>query len=257
MPDLFRPPALFVGHGSPMNALARTPWAEALRALGEALPPLHAVVAISAHWHLPRRLVGAAAQPRTIHDFSGFPPELSRMRYEPPGDPALAAEVAALVQADGLDPARGLDHGIWSVLVHLLPQARIPVVPLSLDARATPAQHRAWGEALRPLRARGVLLLATGSITHHLGALDPRPQAPVPAWARQTDERVAEAALAKDAAALAAALTAPEGRMAHPTDEHALPLWYALGAAEPEDPVSFPTTGFELGSLSMRSICFG
>ncbi len=254
-------PVLFIAHGSPMNALGGTPWSEAIGRLGGTLRGVTAIAALSAHWYLPARRVASAAHPRTIHDFSGFPRELHDITYPAPGDPALAERIVALLGSDAaLDPQQGFDHGVWSVLRHLVPDHRFPVVPISIDRRCTPAQHIACGRTLAALRSQGVLLVCSGNITHNLGhamqALRTGSEV-IPPWASRFDAAVAAAAKAHDADALARLLETPDGRLAHPSEDHLLPLLYALGASGSGDAVSFPTEGFELASLSMRSIRFG
>jgi 4,5-DOPA dioxygenase extradiol len=256
-----RAPVLFIGHGSPMNALGGNDWSRSLTRLGGMLGPLRAIIAISAHWYLPARRIGSAPRPATVHDFGGFPPELFQLEYPVAGDPQLARRLVAMLGGDAvLDPAQGLDHGIWSVLLHLIPDHRLPVVPLSIDSRCTPEQHIACGRSLASLREEGVLLLCTGNVTHNLGhamqAMRSGATA-TPEWASRFDAAIAAAASARDAQAVARLLGTPDGRMAHPSPDHLLPLLYALGACDAQDAVSFPTSGYELGSLSMRSIRCG
>ena len=257
-----RMPVLFVGHGSPMNAVEDNPWSRAFRALAAGLPRPRAILAVSAHWYVAGTFATANERPPTIHDFGGFPDELYRIEYPAPGSPDLARRAVALV-GDGRAALRedwGLDHGTWSVLVHLLPSADVPVVQLSIDGRLPPAGHLAIGRALRPLRDEGVLILASGNVVHNLGhafAAWRRGDRATPDWARDFDEGVAAALRARDEAHLAGALGGAAGRLAHPTPDHYLPLLYAAGAADPDDPVRFPITGFDMGSLSMRSVLLG
>ena len=255
-------PTLFVGHGSPLNAVEDNRWSRAWRALAERLPRPAAVLSVSAHWYGPGSFVTAEPRPRTIHDFYGFPPELYRVEYPAPGDPALAARIGALLGGGRAAPRTdwGLDHGTWSVLVHMFPAADVPVVQLGLDERLSPAEHLAVGRALAPLRREGVLLLGSGNSVHNLRhALGSaaRGDLSTPPWARDFDAVVARACATHDAAALAAAAESPAGRQAHPVLDHYLPLLYAAGAADPTDAVSFPVEGFDLSSLSMRAVRFG
>jgi 4,5-DOPA dioxygenase extradiol len=257
-----RMPALFVGHGNPMNAIEDNRWSRAQQALAARLPRPKAILAISAHWYVDGLHATGAARPETIHDFGGFPDALYRVQYPAPGDPALARRVVALLgeQHASVTAGWGLDHGTWSVLRHLRPEADVPVVQLSLDAGLTPAEHLALGRALAPLRDEGVLLLGSGNLTHNLrhafGAWH-RGDAATPDWAVAFDEAAARAVAERDVAWLTGALELEEGRRAHPTPDHWLPLLYVAGAAGDDGPVSSPVTGFDMGSLSMRSILAG
>jgi 4,5-DOPA dioxygenase extradiol len=259
-----RMPVLFVGHGSPMNAIEDNAWSRAFRALATGLPRPRAILAVSAHWYLPGLYTTGMEHPETIHDFGGFPEALYRVEYPAPGDPALAQRTAQLV-GDRVHPATvrqdwGLDHGTWSVLVHLRPAADCPVVQLSLDARLRPEEHLALGARLAPLRDEGVLILASGNITHnlrHAFAAMHRGDTATPPWAASFDADVQQAAEQHDGAFLARALESSAGRMSHPSPDHYLPLLYAAGAAGRADTVQAPITGFDMGSLSMRAIRWG
>ena len=252
-------PVLFVGHGSPANAIEDNKWSRGFSALASLVPSPAAVLAVSAHWETDGTFTTLDDPPATIHDFGGFPPELYAMRYPAPGDPALAVRAATLTGGSAAD-GRGLDHGTWSVLHRMYPAADVPVVQLSLDVRATAGEHLALGRALAPLRDEGVLLLASGNLTHDLrdafGRLR-RGDSTTPDWAARFDADVARALEARDEAWLVRALDTPDGRRAHPTAEHWLPILYAAGAADERDAVHFPITGFDLGSLSMRAVLFG
>lgn len=256
-----RQPILFIGHGSPLNAIADNEWSQAFRRLGADLARPRAVLSISAHWWTEGSWVTAEAEPRTIHDFGGFPRALFEVQYPAPGAPDLAARVRDLVAKGDVQLRTdwGLDHGTWSVLVHMLPAADVPVVQLSLDARATPAERIAIGRALGELRDEGVLVLASGNITHNLADAFSRQADPrVPDWARDFDGDVARALEQHDLAWLAGAWAEhPSGRQAHPHPDHWFPLLYAAAAAQDDDPVSFPIQGFDLGSLSMRAVRWG
>jgi len=257
-----RMPVLFVGHGSPMNAIEDNPWARGFRDLTRALPRPRAVLAVSAHWCVEGTFTTAGARPETIHDFGGFPEALYRIQYPAPGDPALARRAAGLVGAGRATPTEGwgLDHGTWSVLLHMWPAADVPVVQLSIDGRLPPDGHLAIGRALAPLRDEGVLIVGSGNLTHNLrqafSAMRSGDRA-TPTWARDFDAEVARALSAHDTAALVRAPSTEAGRMSHPTPDHYLPLLYVAGAAGPGDAVRFPITGFDLGSLSMRSAILG
>ena len=254
-----RMPVLFVGHGSPLNALEDNEWSRGFSALTPLVPSPRAILAVSAHWESDGTFTTLDDPPATIHDFGGFPPELYAMRYAAPGDPALAARAASLAGGSAAN-GRGLDHGTWSVLHRMFPAANVPVVQISLDVRAAPGEHLAMGRTLAPLRDEGVLILGSGNLTHDLRDAFSRARRgdpSTPDWAARFDARVAEALARHDAAFLVRALEAEDGGRAHPTSEHWLPILYAAGAADAEDAVSFPITGFDLGSLSMRAVLFG
>lgn len=255
-------PALFVGHGSPMNAIEENAWSRGFRDLAGALPRPKAILAISAHWYVAGTFTTAGERPETIHDFGGFPEALYRVQYPAPGDPALAARVAALLGGRRGAPSAdwGIDHGTWSVLVHLRPAADVPVVQLAIDGRLPPAEHLAIGRALAPLREEGVLIMGSGNLVHnlrHAFTAWHRGETATPEWARAFDEEQAQALERHDTAALVRAPETHAGRLAHPTPDHYLPLLYAAGASGPEDRVRFPITGFDMGSLSMRAVIFG
>jgi 4,5-DOPA dioxygenase extradiol len=257
-----RMPVLFVGHGNPMNAIEDNRWTQAQRALAARLPTPRAILAVSAHWYVDGTHTTGMAHPETIHDFGGFPEALYQVQYPAPGDPALAKQVVALLggRRASVTGDWGLDHGTWSVLRHLRPEADVPVVQLSIDAGLTPAEHLALGRDLAPLRDQGVLILGSGNLTHNLrhafGAWH-RGDSTTPGWAQAFDEAAARAVAERDEAWLVGALERDEGRLSHPTPDHWLPLLYVVGAAAPSDPVSTPITGFDMGSLSMRSILVG
>jgi len=257
-----RMPVLFAGHGSPMNAIEDNAWSRGFRALGTALPRPKAILAVSAHWYVAGTHATANERPETLHDFGGFPDALHRVQYPAPGDVDLARRAVRLVGEEraSLSSAWGLDHGTWSVLVHLRPGADCPVVQLSIDGRLPPAEHLAIGRALAPLRDEGVMILGSGNLVHNLGhALSAwqRGEQATPDWARRFDEEIAAAIERHDTARLVGALGGDAGRLSHPTPDHYLPLLYAVGACRPEDPVRFPIVGFDMASLSMRSVVLG
>ncbi len=257
-----RLPCVFVGHGSPMNAIEDNPWSRGFRSLGESLPRPRAILSVSAHWFVDGVHLTGDEHPRTIHDFGGFPEELSRVQYPAPGDPPLAKRAARLLGAwdASVSTDWGLDHGTWSVLRHMAPAADVPVVQLSIDARLPGRDHLVIGRALAPLRGEGVLLLGSGNIVHDLGDAFGRMRtgdASTPPWAGRFDASIARALEQHDADFLARALETPDGRRAHPTPDHYLPLLYAAGASEADDRVRFPVVGFDWGSLSMRSVILG
>jgi 4,5-DOPA dioxygenase extradiol len=250
-------PVLFIGHGSPMNAIEDNAWSRAFRSLGEQLPKPRAVLCVSAHWYVPGSFVTGNEQPPTIHDFSGFPPALEQLEYGAAGDVALAERVAKLVPGARVSLDWGLDHGTWSVLCHLRPNADCPVLQLSIDARLPGARHLELGRALAPLRDEGVLLLGSGNIVHNLrdafGRMR-RGDATTPDFASSFDGDVERALQQHDGAFLSRAHEDARGRQAHPTPDHYLPLLYMAGAASDSDRISFPIHGFDAGSLSMRAV---
>jgi len=257
-----RLPVVFVGHGSPMNAVEDNTWSQGFRALAGLLPRPRVVLAISAHWYVSGTFLTGEAKPKTIHDFGGFPPELFAMQYPAPGDVELATRVVKLLGAQraSLRMDWGLDHGTWTVLHHLLPRADIPVVQLSIDQRMTPQEHLELGRQLTSLRDEGVLILGSGNVTHNLRAAMRSMQTgdvKTPAWASGFDSEVERAVQQHDGAFLARMLDTEQGHLAHPTPDHFLPLLYVVGAGQPADAVTFPISGFDLGSLSMRCVVLG
>jgi len=253
-----RMPVLFVGHGSPMNAIDDNRWSRGFARLADLLPEPRAILSISAHWYVPGTFLTGEERPRTIHDFGGFPPELYQQQYPAPGSVELARRVARLVgEGASLRTDWGLDHGSWTVLKHLRPGADVPVVQLSIDARLRGAAHLARGRTLAPLREEGVLILGSGNVTHnlrHAFASWQRGETATPSWAHAFDAEVARAAAEHDGKALAGLAETDAGLTSHPTPDHYFPLLYAAGASDPRDQVKFPLEGFDMGSLSMRSV---
>lgn len=256
-------PSLFISHGAPTTALVDSPAHRFLLGLNQAVPQKpRAILAVSAHWETAEPRLGAAQKPQTIHDFYGFPAPLYQLQYPAPGDPALAAEIAALLKAAGFqaatDAGQGLDHGAWTPLLLGFPAADIPVLQLSVQPQRDPAHHYALGQALRPLRQQGVLVLASGSLTHNLRELDRRgAAAPVQPWASGFADWVYQALTQRrDQDMLDYRRLAPEAQRNHPTDEHFLPLFVALGAASPDQPAERLHSSMEFGALSMDSYRF-
>lgn len=231
-------PALFVSHGSPLLALEPSTTRDFLGRLGRQLGRPDAIVVLSAHWQAECPTVGAAARPDTIHDFRGFPKALYQLDYPAPGDPVLAGRVLQLLGDAGLsgraDPGRGLDHGAWMPLSMLYPDADVPVLQIALQGSLGPAHHLALGRALRPLREDGVLILGSGSLTHNLAEfrgqpLDSAPEPYVSEFANWVADAVAED---RRDDLVAYRDLAPHGTRAHPSEEHLLPLFAALGAGD-------------------------
>ncbi len=230
-------PTLFITHGAPTLPIEPESVRKAIAALARLAPEPAAIVAISAHWETEKAAVSAAPWPETIHDFSGFPAELYRLQYPAPGAPALAKRIAGLLNEAKLpcvvDPARGLDHGAWVPMMLMYPGADIPVLQLSVQPHAGPAHHAAVGAALRPLRNEGVLIAGSGSATHNLGEFGRyRYDAAPPAYVANFQRWLVERIEADDRPALLDyRRRAPEAERNHPTEEHLLPLFTALGAA--------------------------
>ncbi|MBI6953091.1 DODA-type extradiol aromatic ring-opening family dioxygenase [Pseudomonas sp. CCOS 191] len=242
-------PSLFISHGSPMLALQPGASDPALAELARALPRPKAIVVVSAHWESRELLVMSNPLPQTWHDFHGFPPALYAVHYPAPGEPALAQRLAGLLGAR-LDEQRPFDHGAWVPLSLMYPQAEIPVVQVSLPSQAGPTLQLKVGQALAQLREEGILLIGSGSITHNLGELDwhAGPDAVEP-WALAFRDWVVERLKAGDEAALVDYRRhAPFAARNHPSDEHLLPLFFAMGAGERFGIVH---QGFTLGALGM------
>lgn len=252
-----RMPVLFLGHGSPMNAVADNGFTRSLAALGRRLPRPGAVLCVSAHWLTNGTTVTGMARPRTIHDFGGFPEELYRVEYPAPGSPELAAELARTLGASVDEGEWGLDHGAWSVLRHAFPKADVPVVQLSLDAGASARRHFELGKKLRPLREKGILIVGSGNVVHNLRRIRWEEDAAPEPWAVEFDAWVKSRLEARDFGALAGGLSAaPSGRISVPTREHYDPLLYVLGASDETDALRFEHEGIQNGSISMRSLGF-
>lgn len=257
-----RMPVVFISHGAP-DALLNAPDAVACwREIGQRLPVPRAILVVSAHWEARQPTASIARAPQTIHDYSGFAPQLKRMQYSAPGAPALGERAVALLQQAGiaaeLHPTRGLDHGAWVPLSALYPQADIPVTQLSLILNGSAAQHLALGAALAPLREEGVLILCTGAITHNFAWLDwdASDATSVASQARAFTEWVGEQLDADNAPALLAYRDTPLGAAAHPSAEHFLPLLVGLGAAQ-HDPAQRYQPGFTYGGLAMDAYVWG
>lgn len=251
-------PAVFVGHGSPMNAIESNRYTDAWSALGGSLARPRAILAVSAHWYVRGVAITSNERPRTIHDFYGFPRDLYRARYDAPGDPALAERIAGMLGTldVALDESWGLDHGTWSVLAHMYPDADIPVLQLALDATRAPEFHWAIGAALAPLRDDGVLVLGSGNLVHNLGLMDGGVAGGFD-WAQRFDEHVRRAIEAGDRDALVHPHAHADGALAVPTPEHYLPLLYACALRTRKDPVTTIVDGLDVGSISMRSVLVG
>jgi 4,5-DOPA dioxygenase extradiol len=254
-----RLPAIFFGHGSPMNTLDDNRYTQAWVRLGEMADKPKAILAISAHWYTRGTAVTAMERPKTIHDFYGFPQELFDVEYPAPGDPALAKRVRNLLAPMnvGLDQSWGLDHGTWSVLKHAFPKADVPVVQLSIDATQPAAFHYELGSRLAPLRDEGVLIAGSGNVVHNLRAMG-RNGGPPYDWAVRFNDYVRNALAAQQYGRLVAYEGAGEdARLSVPTPEHYLPLLYVLGAQRPGETAAVAIDGLEIRSISMLSVTVG
>ena len=252
--------SVFLSHGSPMHALQAGPAGEAWAALGRRLPRPKAILIASAHWETSLPMLTGSAKPETIHDFYNFPEPLYRLRYPAPGSPELAQRAQALLQAGGfgaaIDGARGLDHGAWAPLLYAYPEHDVPVVQISVQPALGPRHHLNVGKALRPLAAEGVLIVGSGHMTHNLrdwsrGAGKPEP------YAREFAEWVKQKLEQRDFDSLLDYRSrSPHGARAHPTDEHFLPLFFALGAASEAAKPERVYDAIDSGVLAMDAYVF-
>jgi 4,5-DOPA dioxygenase extradiol len=256
-------PALFIGHGNPMNTLERNANTMSWREIAAGLPRPRAILVVSAHWMTRGVAVTAMDQPETIHDFGGFPRELFEFQYSAPGDPGLAERVADLLASMPVrrDMDWGLDHGAWSVLAHLFPEADIPVVQLSLDGAQPPDWHFELAQRLQPLRDEGVLMLGSGNIVHNLRRMDWSKPERAFDWAERFNEQVRAALLRGVPATLVSLVTDcgmdEDGRLAAPTLEHYLPLLYVAAQRREGDPIELFNDRMEYGSIGMLSCRIG
>jgi 4,5-DOPA dioxygenase extradiol len=253
-----RMPVLFVGHGSPMNAVEDNEFSRAWIKVGSDLPVPRAVVCISAHWETEGTQVNAMEKPKTIYDFYGFPPELYAVKYPAPGSPALAQQLCSMLTPlpVKLDNSWGLDHGAWSVLCRLFPHADIPVIQLSLDVLKSARAHYDLGKQLKPLRDEGILILGSGNVVHNLRILNWNDSAYD--WAVEFDAKVARWVLEDDhESAIEYHLQGSQAALAVNSAEHYKPFLYILGAREPGEAVTFFAQKVTLGSISMRSMLIG
>jgi 4,5-DOPA dioxygenase extradiol len=254
-------PAIFFGHGNPMNAIAENPWSARWAAIGAELPRPKAILCVSAHWYMPGTAVTAVAQPRTIHDFGGFPRALFEVQYPAPGSLELAARVRELLAPSSvtMDQSWGLDHGTWSVLVHAYPNADVPVIQLSIDEMQPAAWHFNVARQLAPLREENVLVMGSGNLVHNLPtyAWGKREAQPVD-WAIRFEALARQTMAAGDFEPLIAyEKLGRDAMLAAPTPDHYLPLLYVLAQHQPGEAISFPVEGFDGGSISMLTVQVG
>jgi 4,5-DOPA dioxygenase extradiol len=261
MPRGVRMPALFFGHGNPMNAIQQNAWTDAWAALGERLSRPQAIVCVSAHWYMPATAVTAQPLPRTIHDFGGFPPKLYEVQYRAPGAPELAARLAQSLAPVPvrMDSGWGLDHGTWSVLVHVYPNADIPVVQLSIDEAKPARWHYETAKKLASLRDEGVLVMGSGNLVHNLHAYSwgRRPVQPYD-WAIRFETMARGYISRGDFAPLVDyEALGRDAMLSAPTPDHYLPLLYVLAQHQHGEPISYPVEGFDGGSVSMLAVQIG
>jgi 4,5-DOPA dioxygenase extradiol len=254
-------PVVFFGHGNPMNALLDNAYTRGWAAIGKEVPRPKAILSVSAHWYIPGTSVTAMPAPRTIHDFGGFPPELYRIDYPAPGDPALADRVRGLLAPIQVDPDEdwGLDHGTWTVLRHAFPWADIPVVQLGIDERQPAEYHFAIGKRLAPLRDEGVLIVGSGNLVHNLHAYAWGRHAVGPyEWAVRFEDQARGLLLAgNDGPLIDYKTLGRDAELSIPTPEHYLPLLYVIALRREGDRVRFPVEGVDGGSVSMLAVRIG
>jgi 4,5-DOPA dioxygenase extradiol len=254
-------PAIFFGHGNPMNALLSNGYTEAWRRMGLEIPKPKAILAISAHWFVPETGVTISTSPETIHDFGGFPPELYKVQYPAPGDPALARRIQRLLDPLDVtfDKSWGLDHGTWSVLRHVYPNADIPVVQLSIDETKPASFHFKIGRKLAPLRNESILIVGSGNLVHNLHTYAWGRHMPDPYdWAGRFENVAKALILAGDFQPLIHYETlGRDAALSIPTPEHYLPLLYVLGTRKDDEKITFPVEGVDGGSISMLAVQIG
>ncbi len=258
-----RMPVLFLGHGSPMNAIEENEFVQGWREIGKTLPKPTAVLCVSAHWETKGTFVTAMEKPKTIHDFGGFPEELYEVQYPAPGSPELAKETKSIIKKTeiGLDDKWGLDHGAWSVVKHLYPNADVPAIQMSLDYSQSPQYHYELAKELSSLRKKGVLIIGSGNMVHNLRMVDWRRLNEVDysyGWALEASEKMKKYILSGDHKQLINYQSqGKEFNLAIPTPEHYLPLLYALALKEENEKVSLFNDKAVGGSLTMTSVKIG
>ena len=254
-------PAIFIGHGNPMIALEENSHTAAWRRLRPEIPRPRGILSISAHWFVPGTRVTCSEFPETIHDFGGFPQELYEIQYPAPGDPDLARQVQSILKplSVSMDESWGLDHGTWSILKYLYPEADVPVIQLSIDALRPAAFHFDLGRRLAPLRSENILILGSGNLVHNLHRYSWDKKTTLPYdWAMRFEANLKERMLADDFGSLVDYPNlGPDAHLSVPTPDHYLPLLYILGSRQQNEPLSFPVEGFDGGSISMLSVRVG
>ncbi len=254
-------PAIFFGHGNPMNALLNNSYTEGWRRIGSETPRPKAILAVSAHWYVPGTGVTISTAPRTVHDFGGFPRELYQVQYPAPGDPELARRVQKLLAPlpVALDNSWGLDHGTWSVLRHVYPQADVPIVQLSIDETKPASFHFELGRNLAPLRAEGVLIVGSGNLVHNLHTYAWGRHMPEPYdWAVRFEAEARQMMLAGEYKPLIDyEKLGAEAMLSIPTPDHYLPLLYVIASRQHGESITFPVEGVDGGSISMLTAQVG
>ncbi|HEX6124294.1 MAG TPA: 4,5-DOPA dioxygenase extradiol [Pyrinomonadaceae bacterium] len=254
-------PAIFFGHGNPMNALYENPWTTGWGEIGRSIPKPRAILCVSAHWYIPETAVTAMTHPPTIHDFGGFPRELFEVEYPAPGSPELAQRVHDLLGGETILDAEswGFDHGTWSILCHVFPEADVPIVQLSINETRPAKFHYDVGKGLTPLRDEGVLVIGSGNLIHnlHTYAWGQREVEPL-GWALRFEARARELMLAADHEPLVNYESlGRDAMLSAPTPDHYLPLLYILALQRDDESVTFPVEGFDGGSISMTTVRVG
>ncbi len=255
-----RLPALFLGHGNPMNVLdPSNRFNVGIRTVGANLPKPKAILMISAHWYSPALQVSSAQQPEMIYDFYGFPPELSQVRYDASGSPELAQQITELLAEDGIiaNDTRGFDHGTWAVLKYLFPKADVPVVQLSLKRGQSTAWHIRLAQKLNVLREQGVLMVGSGNIVHNLREVQFHAKGMGYDWATSFRQDINQAIMQRDLDTLANYANVPYAELAVPTEEHYLPLLYIMAMAKDDDSIELFNDEMDMGSVSMTSVLIG
>jgi 4,5-DOPA dioxygenase extradiol len=256
-----RMPVLFIGHGSPMNAIEDNAYHRSWQALGKTLPRPQAILSVSAHWLTKGTKVTGMSKPKTIHDFGGFPKQLFDQEYPAPGSPEMAALTQKLVTNSHIqnDDSWGLDHGTWSVLLPMYPAADIPVYQLSLDYDQPPAYHYEIGKELSKLRDKGVLIIGSGNLVHNLREVDWSGGKKVYDWALEFDSKFAKWMENGDHASIInyQKILGKTATMAHPSYDHLLPIFYVLGLQQKNEKLTFFNDKFDMASISMRSVMIG
>lgn len=253
-------PVLFIGHGSPMNAIEKNPFSNTIVRLGKKILQPKAILVISAHWLTARCWITHANHPETIHDFHNFPQELYDVRYPAPGAPELAEDIKNRIERPIilLDEYRGFDHGVWSVLMNMYPEANIPVIQLSIDMSQPPEFHFELGTQLKSLRKEGILIIGSGNIVHNIPKMIWDPKAEPYSWAIEFNERAKQYMEQRDFKPLMNELLyTPIGRLSVPVLDHYMPLLYSLGASDNEDALCFEYDNIELCSISMLTLSLG